>query len=226
MTTTTTCNICLDDKEDKDMVRKLPSSDCKCTFRQCIDCALKCDFGLCRDLSCANAHAKCPQCRQQLKWPACVSQRVLSDATRMAYLFNKSREQYQDVWEKYDRRLIDIDVLFKKGSEMASECDNLRHLNKKLLERLRYIEDQEDEFMQDVYYHKFRVIEMQIDDPDGFVYESSYDHKNKCGEFLYETEDRGKEKITMTTEEMDAYFKEVIDKDKSTSFINRLRGEI
>ena len=134
--TMTTCNICLDDKEDKDMVRKLPSSKCHCSFRQCIDCALKCDFGLCRDLSCANAHATCPQCRQQLKWPACVSQHVLSDATRMGYLFNKSREQYQEVWEMHDRRRADIDLLFEKGDEMASECDNLRRLNKKLLERL------------------------------------------------------------------------------------------
>ena len=149
--TMTTCNICLDDKEDKDMVRKLPSSDCKCTFRRCIDCALQCDFYLCPNSKCPRVHDSCPQCKLQVAWPACASQHVLSDAKRMGYLFNKARELYQDTDERYDdvkdqlndwERWYDENIdkqykIYQERNNLRDDLAELKRLNARLIERLK-----------------------------------------------------------------------------------------
>ena len=140
----TTCNICLTDKEDKDMVRKLPISDCKCTFRRCIDCALQCDFYLCQNAECPRVHDSCPQCKLGVEWSACANQHVLSDAKRLGFLFRKTRELYEKSEERYDN----VAGLCKYTEEMCDhmkceiikrgdEIEELKRLNARLIERLK-----------------------------------------------------------------------------------------
>jgi hypothetical protein len=124
------CNICLDNKEGKDMVAKLPSSQCECSFSMCIDCALKCDnYKVCNDADCPNVHSECPQCKQQVNWPGCVSEYVLSNPNRLGFLFKKARQQYQEM-DEISEGLIDklkdlpgFRISCKKELESELDCE-------------------------------------------------------------------------------------------------------
>jgi hypothetical protein len=119
----TTCNICLDDKEGKDMVVKLPSSHCECSFRMCIDCALQCDnYWVCYNANCPNVHSQCPQCKLQVNWPGCVSENILSNTKRLGFLFKKTRQLYQEADATCD--------------DLRNQIERLELINDKFLQKL------------------------------------------------------------------------------------------
>ena len=133
-TNKTTCNICFDDKEDIQMVHRMPSSHCKCTLRMCIDCALQCDnYWICSNSKCPSVHSECPQCKFQVDWPGCVSDSVLTNAKRIGFLFKKAREQFGDAdWARDHAQDAEAE-LHCTVEDLEEEIANLKRINAELM---------------------------------------------------------------------------------------------
>jgi hypothetical protein len=121
----TTCNICLDEKSNDDIVERTSNSKCVCSFEMCVDCSLKCTdrFQMCSIATCTSMHMDCPQCSKYRGWDVMEDRRVLDSSTRMGILLKRVREQYEE------------DENWYRAAQ--KEIGNLKRLNAGLIERLK-----------------------------------------------------------------------------------------
>ena len=116
----TTCNVCLDEKSNDDIVGRTSNSDCVCSFKMCVDCTLKCAdrYHMCEIATCPSLHMHCPQCSKYREWDVMEDRRVLDSAPRMGLLLKRVREQYEEGekwWRETREALGAVRHLFNEG---------------------------------------------------------------------------------------------------------------
>ncbi len=105
------CNICWEKKKNRQMI---PNNDnCRCNFRQCLDCHLNLDkLWICHDHTCRNIHYQCPSCRSdECVWRnGLIDPRIRNNARRLHTLFRVARKRNSEkraVLQEYLSILID-----------------------------------------------------------------------------------------------------------------------